>query len=84
VRQPSVARTVLSNPVTVVTGGRHQGSHQLLRAVQCGKGSDKMMRTPISHEVALVREKELQRGNTNRTTLAVPRKLMAYMLAVER
>ena len=37
-----------------------------------------------SHELALVREKEIQRGNRNRATLAVARKMVAYMLAVER
>jgi len=36
------------------------------------------------HELALVREKEIQRGNKNRATLAVARKMVAYMLAVER
>jgi transposase len=37
-----------------------------------------------SHELALVRDKELQKGNKNRATLAVARKMVAYMLAVER
>jgi transposase len=37
-----------------------------------------------SHELALVREKEMQRGNTNQATLGVARKLVAYMLAVDR
>ena len=37
-----------------------------------------------SHELALLREKEMQRGNKNRATLAVARKMVAYMLAVER
>jgi transposase len=37
-----------------------------------------------SHELALLREKEIQRGNKNRATLAVARKMVAYMLAVER
>jgi len=37
-----------------------------------------------SHELALVREKETQRGNKNRATLAVARKMVTYMLAVER
>ena len=30
-----------------------------------------------SHELALVREKELQKGNANRATLAVARKMVA-------
>lgn len=37
-----------------------------------------------SYELALVRDKEMQRGNRNRATLAVARKLVAYMLAVDR
>jgi transposase len=37
-----------------------------------------------SHELAMVREKELQEGNPNRATLAVARKMVSYMLAVER
>jgi transposase len=37
-----------------------------------------------SHELALLRDKELPRGNKNRATLAVARKMVAYMLAVER
>jgi transposase len=37
-----------------------------------------------SHELALVYEKEKQKGNSNRATLAVARKLVAYLLAVDR
>jgi hypothetical protein len=33
---------------------------------------------------ALVREREIQRGNKNRAALDVARKMVAYMLAVER
>jgi transposase len=36
------------------------------------------------HELALVRERELEKGNPNRATLAVARKMVSYMLAVER
>jgi transposase len=36
------------------------------------------------HELAVIYEKEKQRGNGNRATLAVARKMVAYMLAVER
>lgn len=35
-------------------------------------------------DLAVLHEKELVRGNRNRATLAVARKLVAYMLAVER
>ena len=37
-----------------------------------------------SDELALLYERERQRGNGNRTTLAVARKMVAWMLAVER
>jgi transposase len=37
-----------------------------------------------SPELALVRARELERGNPNRATLAVARKMVSYMLAVER
>ena len=40
--------------------------------------------TRYSHELAMVYDKERLRGNPNRATLAVARKLVAYMLAVER
>jgi transposase len=36
------------------------------------------------HELAVIHQKEKQRGNGNRATLAVARKMVAYMLAVER
>jgi transposase len=36
------------------------------------------------HELALRHEKEMQRGNRNRATLAAARKLVGWMLAVER
>jgi transposase len=36
------------------------------------------------HELAVVYEKELQRGDANRDTLAVARKMVAYLLAVDR
>jgi transposase len=34
--------------------------------------------------LALVYEKEKQKGNANRATLAVARKMVAYLLAVDR
>ncbi len=36
------------------------------------------------HDLALVYEKEKQKGNANRATLAVARKMLAYLLAVDR
>jgi transposase len=37
-----------------------------------------------SHELAMVYDREKQRGNGNRATLAVARKIVAYLLAVDR
>ncbi len=37
-----------------------------------------------SPELAVIRTRELERGNPNRATLAVARKMVSYMLAVER
>jgi transposase len=37
-----------------------------------------------SHDLALVYEKAKQKGNTNRATIAVARKMVTYMLAVDR
>jgi transposase len=37
-----------------------------------------------SREMALLHEREMQRGHANRASLAIARKLVAYMLAVER
>jgi transposase len=36
------------------------------------------------HELAVLHARELERGNPNRATLAVARKMVCYMLAVER
>ena len=38
----------------------------------------------VDHDLALVYEKEKQKGNANRATLAVARKMVAYLLAVDR
>ena len=35
-------------------------------------------------QLAAVHERELQRGNRNRATLAVARKLVAYLMAVDK
>jgi len=41
--------------------------------------------TPHWNEhLAIVHERELKKGNRNRSTLAVARKFLAYMLAVDR
>ena len=38
----------------------------------------------LNPDLALLYEKERQKGNRNRATLAVARKLVAYLLAVDR
>jgi len=37
-----------------------------------------------SSDLALLYDKEKQKGNANRATLAVARKLVAYLMAVDR
>ena len=37
-----------------------------------------------NHELALIHEREKQKGNRNRATLAVARKMVAYLIAVDR
>jgi transposase len=37
-----------------------------------------------NHELALIHEREKEKGNRNRATLAVARKMVAYLLAVDR
>ena len=37
-----------------------------------------------SHELAVIYDQEGQKGNSNRATLAVARKMVAYLLAVDR
>ena len=37
-----------------------------------------------NEQLAAIHERELQKGNRNRATLAVARKLVAYMMAVDR
>ena len=38
----------------------------------------------VSPELAMIHDRELERGHRNRATLAVARKMICYMLAVER
>ena len=48
----------------------------LIEAPNWGRGSHR--------ELALIRARELERGDPNRATLAVARKMVSYRLAVER
>ena len=38
----------------------------------------------FSPELALIYDREKQKGNANRATLAVARKLVAYLVAIDR
>ena len=38
----------------------------------------------LSPELALLYDRERQKGNANRATLAVARKLVAYLVAIDR
>ena len=38
----------------------------------------------LSPELAAIHDREVERGNKNRATLAVARKLVAYLLAVDK
>ena len=42
------------------------------------------MAARYSPDLAMLYDKEKQKGNANRATLAVARKLVAYLLAVDR
>jgi transposase len=43
-----------------------------------------LLATNWNPQLALVHERELKKGNRNRATLAVARKLVTYMLAVDK
>ncbi len=62
----------------------HRTSKQRNKHIQHVLVEAAKMAPRYSPELALVREREIQRGNKNRATLAVARKMVAYMLAVER
>ena len=59
--------------------GEEKSSHIQAVLIEAAK-----LATRHSHELAMVYDKERLRGNPNRATLAVARKMVAYMLAVER
>ena len=66
----SVQRTPLS---------KQRNKHLQTTLIEAAK-----MAPRISSELAMLYDKEKQRGNTNRATLAVARKLVAYLMAVDR
>ena len=67
---------------------------QLTRRCVCLRNSNKHIQRVLveaaklapreDHKLALVYETEKQKGNANRATLAVARKMVAYLLAVDR
>jgi len=59
-------------------------SKQRNKHIQCVLIEAAKLAVRQNHELAMVYDKELQRGNPNRATLAVARKLVAYLLAVDR
>jgi len=74
-------------------GAEKSSAETVLRTPLCKQRNKHIQRVLIeaaklaprqSHELALIRERELQKGNRNRATLAVARKMVAYLLAVDR
>src|SRR5258707_8490924 len=72
--EKSSADTVLRTPLSKQRNKHIQ--HVLVEAAKLAPRQN--------HELALVYEKETQKGNRNRATLAVARKMVAYLLAVDR
>jgi transposase len=70
----SSADKVLRMPISTQRNKHIQ--HVLIEAAK--------LATRESPELAMIRARELERGNPNRATLAVARKMVIYMLAVER
>ena len=59
-------------------------SKQRNKHIQCVLVEAAKLAPRYSHELAMLYDREKQRGNRNRATLAVARKMVAYMLAVDR
>jgi transposase len=72
--EKSSADKVMRTPLS-----KQRNKHIQLVLVEAAKLAPKQ-----SHELALVYEKEKQKGNANRATLAVARKMVVYLLAVDR
>ncbi len=78
-------------PITALTWAR---SANTMQRTPLSKQRNKHLQTTLieaakmaprnSPELAMLYEKEKQKGNANRATLAVARKLVAYLLAVDR
>src|SRR6201981_3826696 len=72
--EKSSADKVLRTPIS-----KQRNKHIQRVLVEAAK-----LATRESPELAMIRARELERGNPNRATLAVARKIDCYMLAVER
>jgi transposase len=72
--EKSSADKVLRTPLS-----KHRNKHIQRVLIEAAKLGPK-----LSHELALVYEKEKQKGHANRATLAVARKMVTYLLAVDR
>jgi transposase len=59
-------------------------SKQRNKHIQCALVEAAKLAPRQDHELALVYEREKQKGHANRATLAVARKMVAYLLAVDR
>jgi len=77
-------------PITALTWALEIGDVSRFRSIKqaisyCGLcGDEKSSADKVLRTLALIHEREKQKGNANRATLAVARKMVAYLLAVDR
>jgi transposase len=67
--------TVVSFKCSVIVGNKHLQTALIEAAKMAPRNSP---------ELAMIYEQEKQRGNANRATLAIARKMVAYLVAVDR
>src|ERR1700682_101001 len=72
--EKSSANTVQRTPLS-----KQRNKHLQTTLIEAAK-----MAPRNSPELAMIYDKERQKGNANRATLAVARKLVAYLMAVDR
>jgi transposase len=73
---------------------RREGSAETIKRTPISKQRNKHLQSVLveaakmaprfSPELALIYDREKQKGNANRATLAVARKLVAYLVAIDR
>src|SRR5713101_7780335 len=76
-------------PITALTWALEVGDAKRFSSIKkaisyCGLCGAAKMAPRNSPELAMLYDKEKQKGNANRATLAVARKLVAYLMAVDR